>query len=538
MPLQCTLFSKAFRNVDPCSIGRFLGNALDLSNRTEGRSVWVHKKRGDGIATAVFALSITQDQIGKLFSGDLEFKAEKIVCEEVKEIESPEPQPADEGSGRPGKRMKTATIEELCLSWKSTPFTQQLSDKRKVVEDTLATALRGVRAQAKTRGYTPRPEWDQLAVEDTLFVSDDKGAADPSPVDGYRNKCEFTFAPNAEGEPDIGFMHTRATLTTEPVVAAGENLMNVPSEIAKIVLSLRNLLRSNIQTFPLFSHRFKTGFWRVVSIRACPITRESQVVIQSGPTEDKKVELENILINWGQECAITSLYVQYNASVTDTIVSSDLHEMKKLLGPTCINMGIGPRARFQVHPLSFFQTNTRGCEILYDRVGQWLDIQEGSVLLDVCCGVGTIGQYVGLSKDTVQVLGVDIVSEAVDNARDNAAVNGISGRASYIAGRAEEVLPGLVARGDVAVVDPPRSGLHKTVIRAIRETEKIKKLVYVSCNPKTLAEDLVKLCEPLTSCPEEEGSAVNHRFIPTKAVAVDMFPNTVHCEVVVLLTRP
>ena len=144
----------------------------------------------------------------------------------------------------------------------------------------------------------------------------------------------------------------------------------------------------------------------------------------------------------------------------------------------------------------------------------------------------------GLSKDTVQVVGVDIVSEAVDNARDNAAVNGISGRASYIAGRAEEVLPGLVARGDVAVVDPPRSGLHKTVIRAIRETEKIKKLVYVSCNPKTLAEDLVKLCEPLTSCPEEEGSAVNHRFIPTKAVAVDMFPNTVHCEVVVLLTRP
>ena len=89
----------------------------------------------------------------------------------------------------------------------------------------------------------------------------------------------------------------------------------------------------------------------------------------------------------------------------------------------------------------------------------------------------------------------------------------------------------------ICVVDPPRSGLHKSVINAIRENEKLKSVIYVSCNPKSLAEDLVRFCEPLTSSPDEEGIAVNMKFEPIKFVAVDMFPGTPHCETVVLLKR-
>jgi tRNA (uracil-5-)-methyltransferase len=534
MPIQCNLFCNAFASSDPGAIGRFLGSELNLTNATEGRTVWINKKRGDRLATACFAHSVLEHQLLPLKENLLVFRGEIIKFEGLKEVESDPGADAESGE-RPGKKIKKESIEELCLPWKSTPYSDQLNKKKGIVQDVIDSALKGVRKQAKSRGYQPAPLWDQLEIHDTLYVPGD--AAEP--LENYRNKCEFTFGLNSENVCDIGFMHSRATATTEPVVAVGEDLMHVSYKIAEIVKSLRVLLRENVESFPLFSHRYKTGYWRMVSIRVCPITNESQVVIQSGPGGDERTQFEKIISDWTIIQQITSCYVQYNASVTDTIVLSDLHEMKHLVGSSTITMAIGPDARFQVHPLSFFQTNTRACEILYNKVCEWLQVgSDKPVLLDVCCGVGTIGQYIAKSHSNLSLVGIDIVPEAIENARSNADLNGLSGRAKYFSGRAEDVLPTIVGDGNTAVVDPPRSGLHKTVIRALRENEHIKSLVYVSCNPKTLTEDLVKLCEPLTSSADEEGIAVNHRFIPRKAVAVDMFPNTVHCEVVIQLCRP
>jgi tRNA/tmRNA/rRNA uracil-C5-methylase (TrmA/RlmC/RlmD family) len=145
--------------------------------------------------------------------------------------------------------------------------------------------------------------------------------------------------------------------------------------------------------------------------------------------------------------------------------------------------------------------------------------------------------------NNVNVIGVDIVEAAISDAKNNAENNNLSDHCEYVCGRAESVLPNLIRLKSNdglrfhCVVDPPRSGLHKSVIRAIRECDQIESMVYVSCNPKSLAEDLKLFCEPLTSCPEEEGIACNMRFEPLVAKAVDMFPHTHHCEVVVKLIR-
>ena len=536
MPIECTLFCKAFRSVDPGAIGRFIGTTLQLTTASEGRTVWILKDRGDRIGRARFAPGITRDQIETLINGSLVFRGEVITCDKVDEIVP------DADEDRPGKKVRRETIEDLCLPWHTRPYPEQLAAKKALVVETLATALSKVRSSAKQRGYKPLPEWSDLKIEETLFVPTEDG----NPISGYRNKCEFTFGMNEAGIPDIGFMHTRATATTEPVVAAGETLMHVSPQIRDIVVSLRTVLLSNIGDFPLFSHRSKVGFWRLVSIRACPTTLESQVVIQSGPAEgEAKEKFESLLLKWAESTdPVTSMFVQYNSSVTDTISNSELHDLKLLYGTESIEMAIGDEARFKVHPLSFFQTNSRACKVLYDQVASWANNSEAPILFDVCCGVGTIGQYIGRRLGNRKIIGVDIVEEAVANAKANAKLNNLENVTEYLAGRAEEVLPSVIeaqlaaGQAGIAVVDPPRSGLHKTVIRAIRENESIKSLIYVSCNPKTLAEDLVKFCEPLTSCPEEEGSAVNHRFVPRSAVAVDMFPNTVHCEVVVALVRP
>lgn len=524
--LECTLFCKAFRSVDPATIGRYLGSALELTNASDGRTVWVVKSRGDRLVRARMEPGITRDQIHRLIAGELTYQNQTIRCEQVEEVE-------DIPEAMRGKRIKRESIEELCLPWLPKPYPEQLEAKKQLVIEALATALKKVHQSAKQRGYTPLPTWSDHEVLETLFVDS------PS---GYRNKCEFTIGRKEDGTPEVGFMHTRATLTTEPVVAAGETLMHVSEGIRRIVESFRSLLYANIDQYPLFSHIEKTGAWRMISIRVCPVTTQSQVLVQSGPLAST-AGLETILTTWAETENITSLYVQYNGSVTDTIALSDLHEMKLLKGEKSIEMAIGD-ARFFVHPLSFFQTNTRACELLYDQVARWLDVGPKTTLFDVCCGVGTIGQYVALKNACASIIGVDIVQEAIYDAKSNARHNHIENACEYFAGRAEETIPKLIAAKEndsgeiLAVVDPPRSGLHKNVIRAIRENEAIKRVVYVSCNPKTLSEDLMKFCEPLTSSPDEEGLAVNHRFSPSKALAVDMFPNTVHCEVVVVLVRP
>jgi tRNA (uracil-5-)-methyltransferase len=202
--------------------------------------------------------------------------------------------------------------------------------------------------------------------------------------------------------------------------------------------------------------------------------------------------------------------------------------------------------RFRVSPTAFFQVNTAAAEALYELAGAWAagagDERPGgdanshsdSVLYDVCCGTGTIG--LTLAHRFASVVGVDICAAAVRDAAANAAANGVA-NARFEAGRAEDVLPRVLAAAPrnaaaVAIVDPPRGGLHRSVLSALRATAGITRLVYISCNVDSMAVDAAQLCAPGGG-----GAAGDAPFRPVRAMALDLFPHTKHVEAVLLLER-
>ena len=189
--------------------------------------------------------------------------------------------------------------------------------------------------------------------------------------------------------------------------------------------------------------------------------------------------------------------------------------------------------RFSLSIDAFFQVNSSCAEKLYTIAGEWAQLGPDTTLLDVCCGTGTIG--ITLADKVGKVIGLEIIESAVEDAKKNAELNNIQ-NAVYVCGKAEETsLPAIrehaLSHDIVAIVDPPRAGLHPSVLKVLRNTRAIKRVVYVSCNPKSMMEDVCRL----SRAPNKVYK--NERFVPIKAVPVDMFPHTNHCEMVMLLER-
>ncbi len=178
--------------------------------------------------------------------------------------------------------------------------------------------------------------------------------------------------------------------------------------------------------------------------------------------------------------------------------------------------------KFKISPLSFYQVNNAQTVVLYDKAMEFAGLTGKETLWDMYCGIGTIGQY--MSKGAAKIVGVEIVEDAVRNARENARLNGIE-NAQYFCGAAEEVAPRLLEKGlkpDVVVLDPPRKGCDAKLLETVAGV-KPKRIVYVSCKPSTLARDLKVL------------DALGYKT--EKVQPVDLFPRTSHVECVVRLCR-
>ena len=176
--------------------------------------------------------------------------------------------------------------------------------------------------------------------------------------------------------------------------------------------------------------------------------------------------------------------------------------------------------RFKISPLSFYQVNPQQTAVLYNTAKEFAELTGEENVFDLYCGIGTIGLFV--ADKAKNVFGVEIVSQAIENAKENAKLNGIT-NAEFICGSAEEVIPAKYKDGktaDVVFVDPPRKGCDVQLLETLKEM-KAKKIVYVSCNPATLARDLKYLAE--------------NGYEIKKVQPVDMFPMTAHVENVVLL---
>ena len=193
--------------------------------------------------------------------------------------------------------------------------------------------------------------------------------------------------------------------------------------------------------------------------------------------------------------------------------------------------------KFMVSPFAFFQVNTPVFEKILKEVEGFLALEKDTILFDVCCGTGAIG--ICLSRHVKQVVGFELVEAAVKNAYENVKLNREipEDKCQFHAGRAEYLLPNIAkefsnsSSNIVGIVDPPRSGLHRDVLRALRTCKGLDKLVYVSCNAETQMRDLAYLCYA------QDKKRPAPPFMPIKCVGADLFPMTAHCESIVFLER-
>jgi 23S rRNA (uracil1939-C5)-methyltransferase len=327
----------------------------------------------------------------------------------------------------------------------------------------------------------------------------------------YRNKLEYSFTQEDDG-PTLG-LHR-----------AGRWDEVLPIERCWLTTDLGNAIRNAVRDWAreerlrAYDQTTHEGFLRHLVVREGRNTGQALVVLVTAPGELPDVEhFVDVLRRFPEVRSIHWAINDRPAEVTRDLPTRLLYGEDAIEEELC---GL----RFRVSPNAFLQTNTAMAEQLYGLVGEFAQLQGGETVYDLYCGTGTIG--LTLAGKALTVWGVEASEEAVSCAIDNAALNAI-GNAAFFAGDVGRSLEDLHARSgdpDVVVVDPPRAGLSG---RAVRQLGKLgpERIVYVSCNPTTLAGNVKELTG-------EWGYRLE-RVRP-----VDMFPHTPHVEAVALLTRP
>ena len=327
----------------------------------------------------------------------------------------------------------------------------------------------------------------------------------------YRNKAQFPFGTDREGHAVTGFYAARS----HRIIPCTDCLLGV--EENQIVLE-KVLAHMEKYQIPAYDETSGKGLVRHVLIRKGFATGELMVcLVLNGRTMKELPALSRSL----QEIpGMTSIAVNVNQENTNVIMG---RELLPVWGPMYITDRIGDII-YRISPLSFYQVNPVQTHRLYETALEYADLKGSETVWDLYCGIGTISLF--LAGKAGQVYGVEIVPEAIEDARENARLNGIT-NAEFFVGRAEEVLPRKYAEegihADVIIVDPPRKGCEESLLRTMMDM-KPDRIVYVSCDSATLARDLKYLC----------GSG---EYELVKWRAVDQFPMSVHVETAVLLTR-
>ncbi|OQB12242.1 MAG: 23S rRNA (uracil-C(5))-methyltransferase RlmCD [Firmicutes bacterium ADurb.Bin193] len=317
----------------------------------------------------------------------------------------------------------------------------------------------------------------------------------------YRNKAQFPVTP--EG---IGFFAPRSHRLVPMNNCLIQNQIN-----EKMICALKKFMEK-YGVLP-YDEKTHTGDIRHLYTRVAENTGEVMVCIV---TRQKKLlhseRLVEILLQADKN--IVSIVQNVNPDKTNAV----LGEREILLwGKPYIKDKIED-LYFRISPKSFYQVNSDQTKILYDEVVKAGNFTGNERVLDLYCGAGTISLYI--ARHVKEVKGVEVVARAVENARENAILNGID-NAVFVEGRAEDIAPDL-SLYDVVIVDPPRKGCNEKLLQAMLAISP-KKIIYVSCNPATLARDIKIL---------EDGGYKTEWIQP-----VDMFPRTPHVETVVLITR-
>ena len=325
----------------------------------------------------------------------------------------------------------------------------------------------------------------------------------------YRNKAQFPIQ-KVDGVPVIGFYKKKS----HDIIPTDECIIqhDVNDKIIKIIKTYIRAYKVSI-----YDEKTHTGVLRHLVTKVGFTTKEVMVVLVAN---GKKLPYLNELASVLKENipGFKTLVVNVNREKTNVILGN---ENRVIYGDGKINDNIGDLV-FEISPLSFFQVNPLQTEVLYNKALEYANLGENDTVFDIYCGIGTISLF--LAQKAKKVYGIEIVEEAIKDAKRNAEINNLDNVEFYV-GKAEEVVPKMYKQGkraNVVVVDPPRKGCDEKVLDTIVSMEP-DRVVYVSCNPSTLARDLNYLDERGYKCLEVQ--------------PVDMFPHSVHIENVALIVK-
>lgn len=336
----------------------------------------------------------------------------------------------------------------------------------------------------------------------------------PSPeVDRYRNKVQFPVGRDKDGAPCIGFY-------------AGRTHRIVPCPDCKLQPGVLNDIGNTLCAFfaahgiqPYDEERGK-GLVRHIFLRRGAHSGQIMVcLVCTRPKLPHSDELVALLREKFRD--IATILINVNAKKTNVILGE---ESVTLYGPGCIEdtlCGVPVR----LGPLSFYQVNTLAAERLYGVAAEYAQLEPDDVLLDLYCGMGTIG--LSMADHCRELIGVEIIPEAIDSAKANAARMGdaVAAKSRFFCADAGEAAARLAAEGlrpDVIMLDPPRKGCDETTLSAVAQMSP-RRVVYVSCNPSTAARDAAWLGQ--------------HGYRAEKVQPVDLFPRTKHVECVIALSK-
>lgn len=422
------------------------------------------------------------------------------------------------------------SVEEAATPLAKIPYDDQLKEKQAEIKKILL----------KLGDYTFR---DYPSLRTFLSTQRNKFGGLPcelldikaSPIiEGYRNKCEFTIGKNINGETTIGFrLGTYSSGTVE--VDSIPNLRNISPCMKNIIKTFEIFVRNS--KLDIFNNELQTGHFKQLSVRTSNATNEVMIIIGIHPqqlSQEEIKEFQKDVVDFvtekeGKSLGITSLFYLAMPKKVSGQRISEVH----LYGTEYITETIH-NLKFRISPSAFFQINSTCAEILYQTAIDFAEPTKSSIMLDICCGTGTIGLC--FSKYVKKVIGIESIPAAICDAKTNAIENNID-NCTFLDGLAEENITSMMVQANhesdnvIAVVDPPRAGLHRTATQALRSAKNLNKLVYISCSPSSAFQNFQDLMKPMSKTMKGDP------FVPIKAVAVDMFPHTPHTELVILFER-
>lgn len=328
---------------------------------------------------------------------------------------------------------------------------------------------------------------------------------------GYRNKMEYTFGDEVKGGPLTLGLHKKGRHIDIQTV---DGCMLVDSDFNTILKeSLAFFQNAELPYYRVVNHE---GYLRNLVVRKGIHTDEIMVnIVTSSQCEFDMSKFADMINGLELKGNVVSILHTINDGLADAV---QCDEMRILYGVDYLHEEI-LGLKFKISPFSFFQTNTKGAEQLYTIARDFIGDHSNKVVFDLYSGTGSIGQL--MAEKAKKVYGIEIIEEAVVAANENAKLNGLD-NCEFIAGDVKDTVKSLDVKPDLIIVDPPRPGIHKQAIKDICDFG-AKEIVYISCNPKTLVDDLKDF--------------IGYGYMPEKVKCMDMFPSTPHLESVVKLYK-